>query len=383
MPPTTIINVSPGKWHVAWDGIGYHLMPTIESIQETTDLTLIGSVIVPHSSDEQRSQDWPEPMDALLKDKISGDSALRRQKREEELEHERKLAAISKESTRAAAGIDITSGSPLLIMAAAAACRLQEADEIGERPPLPRIVCDQIDLMLYKVDQEHYRNLSGMQVPHETPAGKPRPPKMPAQLLNQLQWYASVLFTREVQQYGSVRKDARYETWLKRLADRIVARVVNAVYEVDKGSSTESLKYHGLTHDEMVAGLRETLSALVGKYVWEQSPEFLAMQAKMAEVTPAPSVPAPPPAPTESDEDVRASRKAIRQSLRDSYRATFPDVKIADIIWAARQTRREWTRWIGGEAKDGLKADRSFKHVLTSGKTPEDIMGKPRPTKYA
>jgi hypothetical protein len=72
----------------------------------------------------------------------------------------------------------------------------------------------------------------------------------------------------------------------------------------------------------------------------------------------------------------------IRQALRDAYRAAFPDVKIADIIWAAKQTRREWTRWIAGEVKDGLKPDRSFRHVLTSGKKPEQIMGKPRPTKY-
>jgi hypothetical protein len=47
LPSTTILNVSPGTWHVAWDSIGYRLMPTLESIQETDDLTLIGSVTVP------------------------------------------------------------------------------------------------------------------------------------------------------------------------------------------------------------------------------------------------------------------------------------------------------------------------------------------------
>jgi hypothetical protein len=80
--------------------------------------------------------------------------------------------------------------------------------------------------------------------------------------------------------------------------------------------------------------------------------------------------------------DTAAHIAAQRKSLLDSYREKFPDVKLADIHWAAKQTRREWTRWIGGEAKDGLKADRSFKYVLTSGKAPEAIMGKPRPTKY-
>ena len=330
LPSTTMINVSPGKWHVAWDGIGYRLMPTLESIQETDDLTLIGSVTVPSS--------------ALISDII-------------------------------AAKVD--SRSPLLIMADAAARREQQDKGIEERPPLPRILCDQIDLMLYKVDEQHYRNLAGMQVPHEIPPGQPRPPRMPAQLLNQLQWYASVLFTREVEQYGSVRTDARYKVWLSRLADRIVARVVDAVDQVDKGSKTASLRYHGLSQDEMVAGLKETLYALVDKYVWEQSPEFLKMNAQIPENPFKQAIPAPLPSP-DDDIDIQADRKA----LRDSYRAMFPDVKIADIIRAAKQSRREWTRWINGQAKYGLKPDRSFKHVLTSGKSPEEIMGKPRPTKY-
>ncbi len=218
-----------------------------------------------------------------------------------------------------------------------------------------------------------------MQVPHEIPPGEPHPPKMPAQLLNHLQWYASVLFTREVEQYGSVRRDARYEVWLSRLADRIVARVVDAVEQIDKGSSTASLKYHGLSQDETEAGLKEILSALIKKYVWEQSPEFLKMKAQMAESQIAQTPPAPPqvdeiPAQTDSAQD--------RKALLESYRAAFPDVKIADIIWAAKQTRREWTRWITGKAKVGLKPDRSFRHVLTGGKKPEEITGKPRPLKY-
>jgi hypothetical protein len=76
------------------------------------------------------------------------------------------------------------------------------------------------------------------------------------------------------------------------------------------------------------------------------------------------------------------SQPENRKALAAAYRAAFPDVKIADIIWAAKQTRREWTRWTTGKAKDGLKPDRSFRHVLTSGKKPEEIRGMTRPTKY-
>jgi hypothetical protein len=197
---------------------------------------------------------------------------------------------------------------------------------------------------------------------------------MPSQLLNRLQWYASVLFTREVEQYGAVRNDARYPAWLSRLADRIVARVVDAVDQIDKGNNKASLQYHGLSRDETVAGLREILSALVNKYVWEQSPEFIKMKAQMAESQTAQT----PPAPQVDEVPAQIDRKA----LRDSYLAAFPDAKFRDICWAAQQHYREWRRWLNGEIKDGLKPDRAFRRVLTSGKSPQQLVRKPRPPKW-
>lgn len=86
--------------------------------------------------------------------------------------------------------------------------------------------------------------------------------------------------------------------------------------------------------------------------------------------------------PSPSAAPVTVIRPEDRKELVAAYRQKFPDVKIADIIWAAQQTRREWTRWISGQVKDGHRPDRSFRHVLTSGKKPEEIMGKSRPTKY-
>lgn len=331
LPSATIVGVPPGPIHVAWDGIGYKLCRWLKEIQADDKLTLIGSVESAPPSDEG----W--------------------------------LIAEANKARHAA------SESPLLTMAAA---RSGEP-AVTERPPLPRILCDQIDFLLYSVDKEHYKNLASMQVPHETPPGEPRRPKMPAQLLNHLQWYASVLFTREVEQYGAVRRDTHYEFWLSRLADRIVARVVDAVDQVDKGSNTASLKYHGLTNVEMVAGLKETLFALVDKYVWEQSPEFLNMKAQRAESPAVEAVPAPSPAPA-----VTVKEQADRKALRDSYLRSFPDAKYRDICWAAQQHYREWRRWLNGEIRDGLKPDRAFRRVLTSGKSPQELIRKPRPPKW-
>jgi hypothetical protein len=75
-----------------------------------------------------------------------------------------------------------------------------------------------------------------------------------------------------------------------------LARVLDAVEQIDKGNRKASLKYHGLSQSEMVAGLKELLSALVNKYTWQESDEFFNAKAKAAE-TSAPQVddlPSPP-----------------------------------------------------------------------------------------
>lgn len=75
-----------------------------------------------------------------------------------------------------------------------------------------------------------------------------------------------------------------------------------------------------------------------------------------------------------------ASPAQGRVSLRDSYLASFPEVKILDICWAAEQRYREWKRWLKHELKDGSTPDRAFREVLTSGKRPTELRDKPRPS---
>jgi hypothetical protein len=69
-----------------------------------------------------------------------------------------------------------------------------------------------------------------------------------------------------------------------------------------------------------------------------------------------------------------------RKKLRDSYRSHFPGVKILDICWAAGQHYREWKRWLKQELKDGSTPDIAFRRVLTSGKSPQELNKKPRPS---
>jgi hypothetical protein len=292
-----------------------------------------------------------DPMSALLADKISGESFLRRQRQQEELEHERQLAAIRAGSKPEAPAIKFT-----------------------DTPPLHPFTRDGIRQAMFRVDELHWPFITQMRAKKHYPLDQPVPPSVPEVLMGHIRAYASVLLKTEADQYEQFRDDARYPTWLAQLVDRVVSHVLTALERLD-ASDPDSLllAYHGLTLAGIESSLRTFLREITQPYTGgiarpgpavTASSDALALAIELA------------------SNDQISSVQAERIALRDAYRATFPDVKIADIIWAAKQTRREWTRWIGGEAKAGLKADRAFRHVLMSGKTPEMLMGKPRPTKY-
>jgi hypothetical protein len=72
-------------------------------------------------------------------------------------------------------------------------------------------------------------------------------------------------------------------------------------------------------------------------------------------------------------------KTASRQSLRDAYRAIFPDERILDICWAAGQHYSEWKRWLRGAVKDDSTPDRAFRALLASGKRPKEYKKQLRP----
>jgi hypothetical protein len=239
-----------------------------------------------------------------------------------------------------------------------------------DRPPLNPIMFELIDQSLHKIDMDHWQLLAKMRVGMQL--GVPetlRVPKSPALLLKALQVYAGALFKAEADNYEELRKDGTYPAWLSRLSDRVVKRVLGIVDDLDRANVPASLKYHGLPESAIRMGLEQLLRGLENHYTWRDSGPQIRTAPPALQQPSAPKSPADP-------------ELTARETLRDSYRAAFPDVKIADIYWAAEQTYREWKRWIKGEAKEGSKPDRAFRHVLMSGKKPEEIRRKPRPTKY-
>lgn len=248
-----------------------------------------------------------------------------------------------------------------------------------ERPPLAPHTCEKIDLELHKFDGIYWPDITAMRVKNYYPFDEPVPPQQPEHLLSVIKEYAGRLFKLEADYYEPFRADPRYGAWLSSLSKRIIGRVLMALDKLENGNPFGTiLGFHGLTKPHVEKCVVLALSEYRRQYEQgtSESQRGALLLSSAAKDVYAPAQGATIEAPAK---DVV---KAKRKSLLDSYRENFPDVKLADIIWAAKQTRREWTRWTGGEAKDGLKADRSFRHVLTSGKAPEQIMGKPRPTKY-
>ena len=141
-----------------------------------------------------------------------------------------------------------------------------------ERPPLPPITCEQIDVRLHQIDQQHWPEIAKFKDPLFYPLSVPVPPQRPLQFTLCLQSYASVLFKVEADEYEQFRKDGRYPAWLSRLVSRIVARVLDAVEKVEYGNpKMASLWSHGVTRQALEAALREFLEGIKSQYEWRDT----------------------------------------------------------------------------------------------------------------
>lgn len=79
---------------------------------------------------------------------------------------------------------------------------------------------------------------------------------------------------------------------------------------------------------------------------------------------------------------VNPSAPVSRAELRVAYFALFPNAKILDVCWAARQHYSEWKRWLRGPEvlKDGSAPDLAFRAMLRSGRPPEAYRQGNRPS---
>lgn len=134
------------------------------------------------------------------------------------------------------------------------------------RPPLDPIIIEQIDLSLYKVDEKCWAEIAEFLVPRFIPPSIPVPPQRKLQFLQKLQEYAEALFKAEADHYESVRDNARYPDWLRKLSERVFMRVRQGIDKVEEGNPQAMLGFHGATSLDIAPALQNTLSNLVSQY---------------------------------------------------------------------------------------------------------------------
>ncbi len=142
-----------------------------------------------------------------------------------------------------------------------------------DRPTLGLIVDFQIETAQQQTDRNFWQRLREMQV--STPEGyrirrhmwpilqlQPPTPKSPNKLLGILSTYASLLFESEAVFYPD---DPQLESWLTKLADRIVKRVLDVVAQLEESGSDQmvSLSHHCVSLSQMQEAMNTTLAEVI------------------------------------------------------------------------------------------------------------------------
>ncbi len=196
-----------------------------------------------------------------------------------------------------------------------------------QRPPLAPLVKEEISQSMHEIDQRYWPLIIEFRRARFIPPDVPVPPERPLQLLEAFRSYATELFDAEAGRYGPFRAEPLHAIWLSNLATRISVRIQEVFSKLEEGDPESTLFAHGVNGLRLDGIVNQALSGLIRRYV-QQGGE---PQKQIG----------PPEAATA---DKSPSKRPEREALRDAHRAAFPDVKIADILWVAKQTRREWTR---------------------------------------
>lgn len=219
-----------------------------------------------------------------------------------------------------------------------------------DRPPLHPVTCEQIDMLLHKIDQRHWQIIAAFRIARFIPQAIPSPPQSPHHLMGAFRVYACDLFKTEADQYEQFLNDGRYGAWIARLEERVLKRVVDAATKIEDADKNLTLSYHGLNTQAITNELRGTLWEAGNSYKWKASGSGIspalvkAAQEKFAaQVTP----PAPQPAPNESG--VTPQQESIADQIRQLRRESA--LTVDEIASALDVDARSINRHLAGKAK--------------------------------
>ena len=243
-----------------------------------------------------------------------------------------------------------------------------------DRPSLVPYVWEEIALSLHEVDKTFWEQLKELRLQQPT---LPLPPKQPEHLRTILGLYATHLFLKESDEYPV---SPKIELWLSKLADRVLARVIDAVDTLDSPPILNTilgmqhkygLTWHGLTPDEMKAAIRESLDEVkaltLGRYQ-----TAIEQQTKSMGIIPAPTVCEPSPS---SDSDQTISAEGIiehRRKLLEEYKTATGNPPNQRIYRASnsRIHKPEFYQWINGILPERSKVTKRFEEFLRAKRLP-------------
>jgi hypothetical protein len=192
-----------------------------------------------------------------------------------------------------------------------------------ERPPLPAIVYELIEEQLRKIDERHEQTLLVFSVDPTLAPGKRAPAQQPRKLMNALEVYASNLFVAEAEQYGEFRRDVSYSRWMFGLVDRTIRRIFETIALLQQRPNVR-LEYHGLTDDEIRAGLNTLLMRAANEYVWKASqPSQVPIQPALSGTALIPSRPILSDQLKALQDEARLTAEQIAESLEIQPRSVF------------------------------------------------------------
>lgn len=262
-------------------------------------------------------------MSAIIADKTSGESFLRRQKQQEELDHERQLATIRAGSRPATPSI------PPLAVA-----------QVDELTAIER------DLKLVLKDCFD----SNEELAHEL------------KFNSYLHAYVIKFFDFYIAAY--LPYIAQFPSWAPQFSLWSVEWVLNCLVHFNGITEEDFMGYP----DMLVKTLRDHVLSLHIRYESSDNPLLNKLGEKLSETFISSEGMSSIPKVKGGFVNEAETIPSTPQDLHRKYKTEFPEVKILDICWAARQTYREWKRWMSGTAVPGHTPDLSFRKILTGGK---------------
>jgi hypothetical protein len=228
---------------------------------------------------------------------------------------------------------------------------------MSDRPPFHQLVLEQLEIAAKRIDLKYWHALKSFQIDYTGPDTL-SPTKTPVLLRNELTMYAGALFRLEADQYP--KNDGNYAAWLVTLSNRITARILHAVEELEASEGTGKLSYHGLSVDAMREGLQVFLALVVFEYAGISMPILPPTAQRKAQKASAEPE-------TESNPEV-----ARRAALLAEYKAATRNVSNKRIYEAQNSGihKPEFYRWVSADLPDTSIPARRFERFLASKKMP-------------